>query len=68
MSAITHLKLGFAVAGVITWGYGVRADLSWLRWIGIGFLALAAALRFWGRWRRGADDGGASGPPPTRHS
>ena len=54
MTPLTHLKLGLAAAGVITWGYGVRADLAWFRWIGIGFLATAAVLRFWGRWRRSA--------------
>lgn len=47
MSALSQLKLGLALAGLIIWGYGVRADINWLRWIGIGFLAAAAVLRFW---------------------
>ena len=66
MTPLTHLKLGLAVAGVIIWGYGVRVEESWLRWVGIGFLAAAAALRFWGRRRRGqqANDD-VSGKPPN---
>jgi hypothetical protein len=47
MSALSQLKLGLALAGVLVFGYGVRADINWLRWAGIGFLAVAAALRFW---------------------
>jgi hypothetical protein len=47
MSALSHLKLGLALAGVLIFGYGVRADIDWLRWVGIGFLAAAAVLRFW---------------------
>jgi len=48
MSTLTQLKLGLAVAGLILWGYGVRADASSLRWTGIVFLAAAAILRFVG--------------------
>ena len=60
MSALTQLKLGLAVAGLILWGYGVRVDVNWLRWTGIGFLAAAAIMRFIGprssRRRRSASD------------
>ena len=48
MSTLTQLKLGLAVAGLILWGYGVRADVDSLRWTGIAFLAAAAILRFVG--------------------
>jgi len=65
MTPLTHLKLGLAVAGVIIWGYGVRVDQSWFRWVGIGFLAAAAVLRFWGRWRRQHADGDLSEKPPN---
>lgn len=65
MSALSHVKLGLAVAGVILWGYGVRADLAWLRWVGIAFLAVAAALRFWGRWRRVHTNEDGPGTPPA---
>jgi hypothetical protein len=46
---ITRLRLGLAAAGLVLWGYGVRADINWLRWVGIGYFAVAVALRFWGR-------------------
>jgi hypothetical protein len=48
MSGLTQAKLGLAVAGLILWGYGARVDVDWLRWVGIGFLAAAAILRFIG--------------------
>ena len=66
MTPLSHLKLGLAVAGLLIWGYGVRVDESSLRWVGIGFLAVAAALRFWGRWRRGErPNGDGSGTTPN---
>ena len=46
MSRLTQLKLGLALIGMILWGAGYRVDDARLRWIGIGFLAAAAALRF----------------------
>jgi hypothetical protein len=48
LTALTQMKLGLALAGLIVWGYGVRTDVGWLRWVGIGFFAAAAVLRFWG--------------------
>jgi hypothetical protein len=67
MSALTQLKLGLALAGLILWGYGVRSETNWLRWTGIGFLAASALLRFVGprssrRRRRDAEDN----PPDVR--
>ena len=64
MSALTQLKVGLALAGLVLWGYGVRAEVNWLRWTGIGFLAAAAVLRFVGprsSRRRRADP---NEPPP----
>ena len=58
MSRLTQLKLGLAIIGLLLWGYGYRVDDSRLRWIGIGFLAGAALLRFV-RHRSG------EGPPAT---
>jgi hypothetical protein len=60
IGALSHVKLGLLAAGLILWGYGVRSDLEWLRWGGIGFMALAAALRFVGR-KRGERE--VEGPP-----
>jgi hypothetical protein len=51
VNALSHFKLGMAAAGVILWGYGARADIEWLRWAGMGFLAAATVLRFWRRDR-----------------
>jgi len=46
MSALSQLKLGLALIGLILFGYGMRVDDGRLRWMGIGFLAAAAMLRF----------------------
>ncbi len=52
LSALSQLKLGLAVIGVILFGWGARVDDPRLRWIGIAFLAAAVVLRFIGRRRR----------------
>jgi hypothetical protein len=62
VSALSHLKLGLAAAGIILWGYGARADVNWLRWAGIGFLAVAAVLRFVKRRTSPSDQGDGSDP------
>ena len=46
MSALSQLKLGLALIGLILFGYGMRVDDMTLRWIGVGFLAAATVLRF----------------------
>lgn len=46
MTNLTKLQLGLAIIGLILFGYGARVDEVRLRWIGIGFVALASALRF----------------------
>jgi hypothetical protein len=34
------------VAGLAAFGYGIRTDSTTVRWVGIGLLAVAFALRF----------------------
>jgi hypothetical protein len=52
VSRHTQIRLALALIGVLVWGYGTRVSDSDLRWIGIGFLAAAVALRFVPkRWR-----------------
>ena len=64
MTTVNQLKIALALVGVLVWGYGVRADLSAVRWVGIALLAIAAVLRFWGRRRaRPAEDDGAGSAP-----
>jgi hypothetical protein len=46
MTPLTTLKIGLAVAGLLSFGYGIRMDSATIRWIGIGFVAAAAILRF----------------------
>jgi hypothetical protein len=46
MSALSQLKLGLALIGLILFGYGMRVDDNRLRWMGMGFLAAATILRF----------------------
>jgi len=55
-SWLTQLKLGLAIAGIIMWGYGARADVNWLRWAGIVFLAASVAVRFLFRQRPSPED------------
>lgn len=46
MSRLTRLKFALVFIGLVLFGYGVRVDHAPLRWLGIGFLAVAALLRF----------------------
>lgn len=45
--SLTHRKLALAAAGLVIWGYGVQANEPFPTWLGIGLLAVAAALRFY---------------------
>ena len=47
MTQLTHAKLALAAAGLVIWGYGVQATAPIPTWLGIGMLAVAAALRFY---------------------
>ncbi len=42
----TEIQLALAAIGLVVWGYGARTDDPRLQWIGIGFFAVATALRF----------------------
>jgi hypothetical protein len=55
-SWLTQLKLGVAIVGIVLWAYGARADIEWLRWTGIGFLAASVLVRLWFRRRDEAAD------------
>ena len=39
-------RLTLAAAGLLVFGYGVRADLPTVRWIGIALVLVAVLLRF----------------------
>ncbi len=42
----TTLKIALFIVGAVIIGAGMRTDNAMLRWIGIGFLAVAFLLRF----------------------
>ena len=46
MSRFTAAKLVLAVAGIATFGLGIRFDSIAVRWAGIGLVAAAWLLRF----------------------
>ena len=49
--SLLWIRAGLAAIGVATWFYGVRAQDTRVRWLGIAFLAVAFALRFVRRGR-----------------
>lgn len=55
MKTYSQLKIACAVLGLVVWGYGYKVDSPTLRWIGIGFLALAVVLRLLPKRLRGDD-------------
>ena len=60
MKARTEIQIGLVIMGLIIWGYGERHDDQRLRWVGIGFFAVATALRFLKRRQPEPDE-----PPPS---
>jgi hypothetical protein len=48
VNSLTHLKLGLATAGFITFGYGARIDNATVRWVGIALFIAAFLVRFLG--------------------
>jgi Zn-dependent membrane protease YugP len=46
MTPMMVAKLALALAGMLVFGYGVRADVATIRWIGIALVAVAVLLRF----------------------
>lgn len=57
MKGRTEAQLALLAIGVIVWGYGQRTDDARLRWIGIAFFAVAAAMRLLKRRAKSDDDG-----------
>lgn len=51
-----QLKIGFAVVGLLVFGYGLRVDDGAIRWVGIAFVGLAFLLRFWRPGRNSAGE------------
>jgi hypothetical protein len=46
VTPLTTIKMAFAGAGILVFGYGIRADQSVVRWIGIALVGVAFVLRF----------------------
>ena len=47
MNRHDQTKLLLAAAGLMSWGYGIRANQPFPTWLGIGLLVVAAAMRFY---------------------
>ena len=43
---ILQIRLALALAGVATWGWGVKIDRNEVRWLGIALIGLSLLLRF----------------------
>ena len=46
MSTLTRVKIALALIGLVLFGIGARLELAELRWVGIGFVAVAWVMRF----------------------
>lgn len=46
MSSLTRAKVALALIGLVLFGAGARLERRELRWIGIGFVAVAWVMRF----------------------
>ncbi|MBW7933606.1 MAG: hypothetical protein H3C62_08350 [Gemmatimonadaceae bacterium] len=57
MTPRTTIKLSLALAGLISFGAGIRFENNVFRWTGIGLVAVAWLLRFW-----------KAPPPPDQQS
>jgi hypothetical protein len=51
MTQLTLARLLLGTVGLLVFGYGIRAESSATRWAGIVLVALAVAMRFFGRPR-----------------
>lgn len=47
MTPRTTIKLALALAGLLSFGAGIRFENNVFRWTGIGLVAVAWLLRFW---------------------
>jgi hypothetical protein len=46
MGTLTRVTIALALIGLVLFGTGVRLQSSEVRWIGLGFVALAWSMRF----------------------
>ena len=46
MNTLTRAKIALALIGLVVFGAGARLERVELRWTGLGFVAVAWALRF----------------------
>jgi hypothetical protein len=46
VTPLTSWQAVIGIAGLAILGYGIRTDSNRVRWVGVGFLAVAFALRF----------------------
>ena len=46
MSAVMTARIILAFAGLAVFGYGVRTDLTNVRWLGVALLGISLLLRF----------------------
>jgi hypothetical protein len=47
VTRLMQIRLWLAGIGIAIWGYGYAVDDANVRWVGIGFLAVSVALRFY---------------------
>lgn len=52
LTPLAMVKLAFAVAGLLIFGYGIRSDQPVVRWVGLAVVGIAFLLRFVGRSER----------------
>ncbi len=64
MPRLVSVKIALVAAGLITFGLGIRVDNVWIRWAGIGVVAVAWGLRIAKRPRH-AGEGDAQDPDET---
>jgi hypothetical protein len=51
VTVLTRIKLALTIMALVFFVAGMRTNEEWQRWVGIGLLALAVALRFVDRSR-----------------
>lgn len=57
MAYRTELQIALLVVGMIVWGYGQRSENRVLQYTGLGFFAVATALRLFKHKESEQDDG-----------
>ena len=65
LSRLSLAKIGFALAGIATFGVGIRLEDSRVRWVGIALVAIAWLLRLAGP-RPGSEPDAVQPPEETR--